>query len=254
MIDLIPAIDLRGGQVVRLLQGDYRHQTTYRLDPLRQALDFQDAGARWLHLVDLDGARSGRLDHIGQVSAICSRTSLKVECGGGIRDEAAVKKLLAAGARRVVLGTAVLENWSWFESLVHQGPYHERICLGLDARDGRVAARGWEQQTEARAVDLARRVRSWPLAAIIYTDIATDGTMSGPNFKAIGQMIEAADVPLIASGGIGQLADLRALGQLPLAGVIVGRALYEKAFTLPEALEVLQPFQGPGSAASGPGT
>ncbi|QDU71359.1 1-(5-phosphoribosyl)-5-[(5-phosphoribosylamino)methylideneamino]imidazole-4-carboxamide isomerase [Mucisphaera calidilacus] len=233
---LFPAIDMRGGKVVRLYQGDYGQQTTYGDDPLSQAKAFEHAGATWVHLVDLDGARSGRMEHLPFIEAICKQTSLKVEVGGGVRTEESIERLLRAGVDRVVLGTAALKNWSWFESLMGNPTYRGRLVLGLDAKDGRVAVDGWEQTTETTAVELARTVNDWPLAAIVYTDIATDGTLAGPSIDSTREMAEATMTPIVASGGVGTLDDLRALRQLPIQGAIIGRSLYEDRFTLEEAL------------------
>jgi phosphoribosylformimino-5-aminoimidazole carboxamide ribotide isomerase len=237
---LFPAIDLRGGQVVRLYQGDYDRQTTYGHDPLAQARVCEDAGATWLHVVDLDGARSGQLEHLDAIALICRETRLKVEVGGGVRSEAAIDALLRAGVTRVVLGTAALQNWAWFESLMGNPTYRGRLVLGLDAKDGKAAVAGWEQTTTTRAVDLAKKVRDWPLAAIVYTDIATDGTLAGPNVEQTAAMCEATHVPIVASGGVGTLAHLRALAKLPVQGAIVGRALYDQKFTLADALAAFE--------------
>ena len=236
---LFPAIDLRDGHVVRLTQGDYDQQTTYRDDPVAQAKAFADAGAVWLHVVDLDGARTGVMSHLGEIREICREAGLRVEVGGGVRTSGAIDRLIEAGVERVVLGTAALSNWDWFEGLMSNPTYRDRIVLGLDARDGKLAVSGWEQTTDAAAIDVAKKVSDWPLAAIVYTDIATDGTMRGPNVEATHIMAKATDVPIVASGGVGELKHLEALRELPLEGVIVGRAIYEGAFTVEDALATL---------------
>lgn len=235
-MDLFPAIDLRGGRVVRLAQGDYDRQTTYGQDPLEQARAFEHAGCQWLHAVDLDGARSGRMEHLSHIESICKHTSLRVEVGGGVRQEGTIEKLLAAGVERVVLGTAALRNWDWFEKLMGNPAYRGRLVLGLDAKGGKLAVSGWEDTTELDAIDIARRVHDWPLAAIVYTDIATDGMMTGPNVEATRELAEATHVPVVASGGVGTLEHIRQLAELSLQGVIVGRAIYEDAFTVEDAL------------------
>ncbi len=237
---LFPAIDLRGGRVVRLTQGDYDRQTVYGDDPLAQAQRFEAAGATWLHAVDLDGARSGRPAHRDAIGRICRETSLQVEVGGGVRDEAAIDELLTAGVERVVLGTAALQRWPWFEKLVHQEAYRNRLVLGLDARRGKLAVAGWEQTTEMTALEITQRVNDWPLAAIVYTDISTDGTMQGPNVESTRELAEATRVPVVASGGVGTLEHLRTLRHLPIQGAIVGRALYENAFTIEQAVEAIE--------------
>ncbi|MCC7406740.1 MAG: 1-(5-phosphoribosyl)-5-[(5-phosphoribosylamino)methylideneamino]imidazole-4-carboxamide isomerase [Phycisphaeraceae bacterium] len=240
---LFPSIDLREGKVVRLAQGDYDQQTTYDVDPIEQAKMFEAAGAAWLHLVDLDGARHGKFVHHAVVEAISRETKLRIEVGGGIRTEGAINRLLQAGAFRVILGTAALRNWAWFESLMGNPTYRGRLVLGLDAREGKVAVSGWEEQLATSAVDIAKKVTDWPLAAIIYTDIATDGLLKGPNVAAIRQMAEATYTPVVASGGVGTLDDLRALRGLPIQGVIVGKALYEGRFTVEQALDALREDQ-----------
>jgi phosphoribosylformimino-5-aminoimidazole carboxamide ribotide isomerase len=237
---LFPAIDLMDGKVVRLYQGDYDQQTTYGDDPSAQAKAFEDAGATWLHVVDLAGARSGAGEHVAVVEAICRATSLKVEIGGGIRDRPAIDRYLSSGVERVILGTAALENWSGFEQWAQDPALHNKLVLGLDARKGRLAVSGWETQVEATALEVAQSVKGWPLAAIVYTDIETDGTLKGPNVETTQQMAEATDVPIVASGGVGTLAHLETLRCLPVQGAIVGRALYDGAFTIDQALAVLE--------------
>lgn len=237
---LFPAIDLRGGQVVRLHQGDYDRQTTYDLDPVRQAAAFEAAGASWVHVVDLDGAREGVPAHVEIAADICRTTGLQVEYGGGVRDVATIDRLLEAGVQRVVLGTAALRQWAWFEQTAHAAPYRSRLVLGLDARGGKIALSGWEEQTDRSAVEIAGHVTDWPLAAIVFTDIDTDGTLEGPNIDATRAMAEATHVPVVASGGVATLDNLRTLRDLPVAGAIVGKAIYEEAFTVSEAVRVFE--------------
>jgi phosphoribosylformimino-5-aminoimidazole carboxamide ribotide isomerase len=237
---LFPAIDLRNGQVVRLTQGDYDRQTTYQADPVDQAKQFRDAGSTWLHVVDLDGARTGKLTHASLIEKICHDTGLNVEVGGGVRSESVIDTLLNAGVNRVVVGTAALKNWSWFEALMGNPTYRGRLVLGLDAKHGQVTTDGWEQTSEQTALDVAKAVTDWPLAAIVYTDIATDGTLKGPNVPATLEIAQATDVPVVASGGVGTLNDLRALRELPIQGAIVGKALYENAFTIHEAIQAFE--------------
>lgn len=222
------------------MQGDYDRQTVYGHDALAHVQRFETAGATWLHIVDLDGARDGKPAHQDLIARICGETKLHVEVGGGVRDEAAIDRLLEAGARRVVLGTAALQQWPWFETLVQRDAYRDRLVLGLDARKGKLAVAGWEQTTETTALEIAQRVTDWPLAAIVYTDIATDGTMQGPNIESTRELAEATRVPVVASGGVGTLDHLRQLRTLPLQGVIVGRALYENAFTVEQAIDALE--------------
>ncbi len=237
---LFPAIDLRNNQVVRLHQGDYDKQTTYGSDPVEQAREFAEAGATWLHVVDLDGARTGHLVHLEIIRRICKETKLKVEVGGGVRSEASIDALFNAGVTRVVLGTAALQRWSWFEGLMGNPTYRGRLVLGLDAREGMLAVSGWEKTTNVSAIDIAKKVSDWPVAAIVYTDIATDGTMKGPNIEATREMAKATHVPIVASGGVGTLAHLKELRKLPIQGAIIGRSLYEGAFTISDALEAFE--------------
>jgi phosphoribosylformimino-5-aminoimidazole carboxamide ribotide isomerase len=236
---LFPAIDLREGRVVRLHQGDYAQEKSYAADPLDQARAFAAAGAQWLHVVDLDGARSGGMTQLHVIERLCQGTKLNVEVGGGVRSTETIDSLLSLGVARVILGTAALANWPWFEALARDAKYRGRLVLGLDARGGMLAVKGWEQQTQTRAVDVAQKISDWPVAAIIYTDIATDGTLQGPNLDATAELARTTRVPIIASGGVGTLDHLRALARLPLAGVIVGKALYEGKFTAAEALAAL---------------
>lgn len=239
---LYPAIDLRGGKVVRLLQGDYARQTTYEADPAEQARAFVDAGASRLHVVDLDGARAGEPVHLETIERICKAVgdSVRVEVGGGVRDERAVRDLIGIGVRRIVLGTAALQNWDWFDQLAHAPALANKLVLGLDARKGKLAVAGWEEQTELSAEEVAARVSDWPLAGIVYTDIATDGTLEGPNYEGTRRVAEATGLPVIASGGVGSLDHLAELRKLPIEGAIVGRALYEGAFTIEQALSAFE--------------
>ena len=237
---LFPAIDLRGGNVVRLLKGDYDKQTTYGSDPLAQAQIFEAAGSTWLHTVDLDGAKEGKMFHLPQIASICKNTKLKVEIGGGIRTTDTIDELLDAGVERVILGTAAMQNWEWFAGLMDNEKYHNRIVLGLDARKGKIAVAGWLETMETTALEIAIKVSDWPLAAIVFTDIATDGTLKGPNVESTLEMAQATKVPIVASGGVGTLEHLKELRKLPIQGSIVGRALYEGTMTIEQALETLE--------------
>ena len=233
---LFPSIDLRGGEVVRLYQGDYAKQTTYKVTAPEQAQTYADAGASWVHLVDLDGARSGRVEHLEQIREVASIPGIRLEVGGGVRDEAAIDALLSVGVDRVILGTAALTRWSWFEGLMSNPGYRDKLVLGLDAKAGRPAVAGWEETTSRTALEVAAEVSDWPLAAVVYTDVATDGTFAGPNLDATAELAAATRVPVVSSGGVGSLDDLRALARLDLQGAIVGRALYEDRFTAAEAV------------------
>ena len=235
-MDILPAIDLRAGKCVRLLQGDYSRQIDYADDPVAVAGQFEQAGARWLHLVDLDGAREGRLCNLPVIERILGKTALKVEVGGGLREVDVIESLLAAGVARCVVGTKALEDWAWFEQLVGRPNCRGRICLGLDARQGKLAVRGWTKETSLTALEVADRVAEWPLAAIVFTDIGRDGMLLGANIAAMKEMAARSKVPVIASGGVTDVDDVRRLAKLPLLGIIIGRAIYEKQIDLAEAI------------------
>jgi phosphoribosylformimino-5-aminoimidazole carboxamide ribotide isomerase len=222
------------------MQGDYARETVYGADPVEMALRWQSMGAQRLHVVDLDGARSGEPEHLEPIESICRSTGLRVEVGGGIRNEETIRQYLGAGVARVILGTAALQNWDWFDELAHTPTLANKLVLGLDARKGKLAVAGWEQQLELTALEVAQRVSDWPLAAIVFTDIATDGTLAGPNVNSTRELAEATQIPVASSGGVGTLDHLRILRELPLEGAIVGRALYEGTMTIDQALDVLE--------------
>ena len=229
-----PAIDLRGGKCVRLRQGDYQRETIYGDDPAKMARRWVDQGATCLHLVDLDGARDGTNANLAAVKQIVAAVSVPCELGGGIRDEAAIEQLLGIGLSRLVVGTRALKEPEWFRGVVRRFP--GQLALGIDAKGGFVATDGWLETSKTRAVELAGQFAGEPLAAIIYTDIARDGMLQGPNFEAMAEMNGAVEQEVIASGGVTSAEDIRRLAGLGLAGCIVGRALYEETLTLAEAL------------------
>jgi phosphoribosylformimino-5-aminoimidazole carboxamide ribotide isomerase len=249
-MDVIPAIDLLEGQCVRLHQGDYDQVTRFNADPVAQALAWQQQGARRLHLVDLDGARSGEPVNDQVVRAITAALDIPVQLGGGVRSAERAAELLACGLDRVILGTVAVEQPQLVRELADRHP--GRIIVGIDARDGRVATRGWIEESQLEATAVAAGFADCPLAALICTDIATDGTLAGPNLGFLRAMAAAACQPVIASGGIGALEDLLtllALEPLGVSGVIVGRALYDGRVDLGEALQAIGPerLQDPGS-------
>jgi len=254
-MEAIPSIDLREGQVVRLAQGDYAAQTTYGGEPADVARAFEAAGAMWIHVVDLDAARRKDTDagpraaspNARALAAIRSAVKARLEVGGGARDEAAIRRLLAEGADRVVVGSAALREWPWFDRLSHRADLAGRLVLGLDARGGRLAAHGWTLQTDASAAEAASRTRSWPLGAIVFTDIARDGMLQGVNVEATAALIAATDVPVIASGGVAGLEDVRRCAAIGCAGVIIGRAYYEGRIDLAEAVRQARRAGGTGS-------
>jgi phosphoribosylformimino-5-aminoimidazole carboxamide ribotide isomerase len=227
---VIPAIDLRNGSCVRLEQGDFARDTRYADDPVAVARAFAAHGATWLHLVDLDGARSGTPAHLPVLQAIARTTGLRIEFGGGIRDLETVAAALEQGAARVVLGTAALEQPDLLRRACQA--YGERVVVGLDARDGMVAVRGWLETSGTAAVDLAVRVVEAGCRRLIYTDIATDGMLRGPNLAGLRAMLASVPVPVIASGGVASEDDLRALAGTGAEAAIVGRALYTGSLPL----------------------
>jgi phosphoribosylformimino-5-aminoimidazole carboxamide ribotide isomerase len=237
-MQVIPAIDLRGGRCVRLRQGDYNRETVYAEDPVAMACHWESEGARRIHLVDLDGARVGRPVNLDVVHAILSRVSVPCQLGGGLRDDSTVEAWLASGIERVVIGTQALKDPIWFRAVVERHP--GRILLGLDAQEGRVATEGWLDVSSVEANALARQFDTLPLAGIVYTDIARDGMLVGPNLEATEALARGVRVPVIASGGVGSLEDIARLANLPIAGCIIGRALYEGRFRLREAREQAQ--------------
>ena len=240
-MEIIPAIDLLGGACVRLHQGDYNQVTRFIDDPVAQALSWQEQGATRLHLVDLDGAKSGDPVNDASVRAITAALTIPVQLGGGVRSVERAESLLACGLDRVILGTAAIENPALVGELASK--YPNRIIVGIDARDGKVATRGWIEESNVEATTLAKELSQVGIAAIISTDIATDGTLAGPNLDALRSMAEASSVPVIASGGVGCMADLLALLALEphgVSGVIVGRALYDGRVMLREGIEAVK--------------
>lgn len=229
-----PAIDLRGRRCVRLVQGDYDRETVFGDDPAEMAQQWVSQGAHRLHVVDLDGARTGRQENLSCVQAIVAAVKIPVQLGGGIRDEYAVERILDCGVARVVIGTKAIKDPEWFRRIVRRFP--QQVALGIDARDGFVATEGWLETSKLQAVEVARMFADEPLAAIIATDIATDGMLAGPNLAAMKAMKEAVDLPVIASGGVTTLDDVRALAAVPMAACIIGRALYEGRMRLFDAL------------------
>jgi phosphoribosylformimino-5-aminoimidazole carboxamide ribotide isomerase len=240
---LIPAIDIRGGHAVRLERGEYGRETLYDADPADAARRWVEQGASFLHIVDLDGARSGKPENLEHVRRIATDVGAPIQLGGGLRDAEAVAEALAAGAQRVVLGTATLARPELVEGLAVE--HGERIVAGVDARSGRVAIEGWERETAATPADLIAELAGRGVGRFVYTPVEVDGTMEGPGIEgARAAAVAAADAgaELIYSGGIGSLDHLRELAGLgldSLAGVIVGRALYEGRFTVTEGQAAL---------------
>lgn len=237
---VFPAIDLRGGQVVRLVQGDPRRQTVYASDPAAQALHWIEGGAGWLHVVNLDGAfeqpQQANMAALKAILATCSQHKVKVQLGGGLRTPESIQRALELGVSRLLLGTvAVTDPGLVASTLQHYGA--ERIAVALDAEDGMIKTRGWQEASPISAVELGRRLKQAGLEAVICTDIARDGTGQGANIPACQALQQTTGLKVIASGGVNSLEDVRRARQVGLAGVIVGRALYQGNFTLQEALQ-----------------
>ncbi len=221
---------------MRLRQGDYAQETVFDTRPVSVAQRFASQGAKHLHVVDLDGAREGLPVNLPAVQEIVAHSKLEVELGGGVRDEQTIIELLGFGLNRLVIGTSAIKNAEWFTEVAHK--YPGKLVLGIDARDGLVATDGWLETSKTEAIPLAQDFCRSPLAAIVYTDIATDGMMRGPNVRAMAEMQAAVDAPVIASGGVTTIDDVRALAAAGLAGCIIGRALYEGTIDLAEAIAV----------------
>ena len=231
---IIPAIDLRDGKCVRLIQGNYNQQITYQIDPIKQAQEFRSAGAQWLHIVDLDGAKLGKPVNTDTISAIAALRTLKIEVGGGLRDETAIKQLLDIGVERVIIGTKAVSDFEWFSRMANK--FKGKIALGLDARGSKVATHGWTEDSPRPLLEFAIKAATLPIAAIIYTDITKDGMMTGPNFERTKALVKALDVPVIASGGVSKIADIKKIAKLGAAAVIIGRSLYEGTLKLSDAI------------------
>jgi phosphoribosylformimino-5-aminoimidazole carboxamide ribotide isomerase len=241
-MEIWPAIDLRGGKCVRLRQGDYDRETVFGDRPAETARRWVAEGARRLHLVDLDGARSGRGANWEAVADILAAVDVPCQLGGGVRDEEAIEELLELGLARLVVGTKAIESPDWFRRMCRRRP--GRLALAVDARDGRVATCGWLKTSDVSAVSLAQSFAQEPIAAIVYTDIARDGMMAGPNWSAMEEMRRSVQAPLIASGGVVTTDDVRRLAQIGMTGCIIGRALYEGKLALADAIAAAEREQG----------
>jgi phosphoribosylformimino-5-aminoimidazole carboxamide ribotide isomerase len=233
-VEVWPAIDLRGGRCVRLQQGDYDRETVFGDDPAAAARYWVEQGAQRLHLVDLDGAKAGQPSNLPSVRAIVHQARVPCELGGGIRSEDHIRELLDLGLARLVVGTLAIREADWFRAMCRKFP--GQLVLGIDAREGYVAIQGWTETSPLRAIDVAQQFAGEPLAAIVYTDISTDGMLAGPNLAAMAEMQAAVELPVVASGGVTTVDDVARLAAVPMAGCIIGRALYERTLSLPEAL------------------
>ena len=239
-MEVIPAIDLLDGKCVRLYQGDYTKSQVFDHNPVAVARQWEEQGASRLHLVDLDGAKAGKTSNLEAIEAIVKALTIPVQVGGGLRDRTSVSRLLEMGVQRAILGTVAVEQPELITEWCAQFP--QQIVVGIDARNGKVATRGWLETSEVLATDLASRMAKQGAAAIIYTDIHRDGTMSGPNMSALRELATAIDIPVIASGGVSSLTDLLsllALEPLGVTGAIVGRAIYTGDIDLKEAIQAV---------------
>jgi len=232
---IIPAVDIRGGRCVRLLQGRLDQETVYFDRPADAARQWAEQGAELIHVVDLDGAFQGQPANFDAVAAIVREAGVPIELGGGVRTDETVERYLAAGVERVVIGSRALRDPQWLARLCERFP--GRIVGGVDARDGRVAVEGWAETSDVDALAFARGLDGLGLRALVFTDVATDGMMRGPNLGALRRLVEAVRTPVVASGGIATLDDVRAVAALGVEGMIVGKALFAGAFSLPSAIE-----------------
>jgi phosphoribosylformimino-5-aminoimidazole carboxamide ribotide isomerase len=238
---LYPAIDIRGGKAVRLMQGDYERETAYDDDPVVAARRWVEGGARWLHVVDLDGARAGEPVNLEHVRRIVAAVNVPVQLGGGLRDSKKVEEAISSGAERVVLGTAAVRDPEMAAAIA--AAHGERVVASVDSRSGRVAAEGWTEQSDLGTTDVVAALTERGISRFVYTPVDVDGLMEGPDLDSLREVAEATEGELIYSGGIGSIDDLRAvagLGLDNLGGVIVGRALYEGRFTVAEAQAALE--------------
>jgi phosphoribosylformimino-5-aminoimidazole carboxamide ribotide isomerase len=234
-MEVIPAIDLKSGHCVRLYQGDYQKETVYSDDPLSVALAWQEQGAPRLHLVDLDGAALGRPTNLEAITAIIKRLDIPVQVGGGIRDMETAEILLLAGVGRVVIGTAAIEEPSLVEGFCRKHG-SERVVVAVDARNGQVAIKGWREDTQVSALELARQMAGLGVCRLLYTDISRDGTLTGPNLDANALLVQKTGLAVLASGGIASLEHIRRLAATGVEGAIIGRALYTGDIKLAEAI------------------
>jgi phosphoribosylformimino-5-aminoimidazole carboxamide ribotide isomerase len=235
---VIPAIDLLGGKCVRLIQGEYHRYINYEDNPEKKAVEFRAAGAEWLHIVDLDGAKLGRCVNCDTIREIVQQAKdLKIQVGGGIRDRDSITKMLDMGITRVIISTKAVIDFDWFSGIARE--FASKVVLSLDARGGKVATDGWKQDSSQELVDLVKKASQLPLAAIIYTDINRDGMLAGPNIERTKSLAESVNIPVIAAGGVTTIDDIKKLAETKvISAAIVGRALYEGTMNLAEAINL----------------
>ena len=237
-MQIFPAIDLRGGQVVRLCQGDYDRETVYGTDPCAQAREFISAGARYLHVVDLDGARDGTLANFDSIAAIAKQGGLTIEVGGGIRTEERVRRYLDLGVGRCILGTIAVKDFDFTARMAQT--YGDQIAVGVDARDGYVAVNGWKELSREKGVDFCRRLRDAGVKTVIYTDISRDGAGRGTNLELYRELVQIEGLDITASGGVGSLEELRRLKDMGVRAAILGKALYDGRLDLRTVLREVE--------------
>lgn len=246
---VIPAIDILGGKCVRLIQGEYHRYINYEDNPAKKAIEFRDAGAEWLHIIDLDGAKVGRCVNTDTIREIVQQAKdLKIQVGGGIRDRDSITKILDMGVTRVILGTKAVSDFEWFSGVAKE--FAPKVVLSLDARGSRLATYGWKKDSSQELAELAKQAAELPLAAIIYTDINRDGMLAGPNIERTKTLAEAVNIPVIAAGGVTTIEDIKKLAETKvIAAAIVGRALYEGTMNLAEAVNLCKQLsrQSPGT-------
>ncbi len=232
---IIPAIDLIEGQCVRLIQGQYDHRINYESNPVKQAEAFIAEGAKWLHIVDLEGAKAGKPVNTESIAAIAKSGILKIEVGGGLRDETSIRQLFDIGVERAIIGTKAVGDFEWFSLMAEK--FSGKIVLGLDSRGSRVSTEGWLEDSSESLLEFATKAAKLPLAAIIYTDITKDGMMTGPNLERTKALVEAVAVPVVASGGVTTIEDIKKVAELGAAAAIIGRSLYEGTLKLADAIK-----------------
>ena len=236
---IFPAIDIKDGKVVRLLQGKFDEVTEYAQDPLIIAKAFEDKGAKWIHVIDLDGAQTGTMRNQDIIIKIAQSVSIPIQVGGGIRSKKSIAQLIEGGVGRVVLGTKAIEDRNFLAEMISK--WKDKIAVSLDCADGFVATHGWKETSEIKALDLVKELEQIGLTCLIYTDIATDGMLTGPNFKSLDALCEATKIPIIASGGISNIEDIKKLltfKEKGIIGAITGKAVYEGKLDLKEALSI----------------
>jgi len=232
---ILPAIDIKDGRVVRLKQGDFDKETVYSDSPVNVASQFAQFGVKWLHIVDLDGASSGASRNLELIKQITDRTNFKIQCGGGVRKKEDVKKMLEAGIDRVIIGTLAVKNPELLIEILDEFD-HDKILISIDARKGKVATSGWKEESDIEVLEFAQMLEEKGVKYILYTDIARDGMLVGPDFEGLIKLKENTDLNIIASGGISALDEVERLNELDFYGVIIGQALYTGKFSLKEAL------------------